>query len=63
MIIGAMVLCVVTRTGPGEITKAFFKGFGEGFQSIYGIIICSGVFCSRFNYLRPVEGHDRFYEN
>lgn len=44
MIIGAMVLCVVTRTGPGEITKAFFKGFGEGFQSIYGIIICSGVF-------------------
>lgn len=44
MIIGVMVLCLVTRTSPGEITKAFFKGFGDGFQSIYGIIICSGVF-------------------
>lgn len=44
MIIGVMVLCLVTRTSPEEITKAFFRGFGEGFQSIYGIIICSGIF-------------------
>lgn len=44
MIIGAMVACLVTRTSPGEISNAFFKGLGNGFGHIYGIIICSAVF-------------------
>jgi DcuC family C4-dicarboxylate transporter len=44
MIIGVMVACLVTRTSPGEISNAFFKGMGNGFSHIYGIIICSAVF-------------------
>lgn len=44
MIIGVMVACLITRTRPGEISNAFFKGMGNGFGHIYGIIICSSVF-------------------
>jgi C4-dicarboxylate transporter, DcuC family len=44
MIIGVIVACLVTRTSPGEISNAFFKGMGQGFDKIYGIIICSAVF-------------------
>lgn len=44
MIVGVVVACFVTRTNPGEISKAFFKGMGQGFNQIYGIIICSSVF-------------------
>lgn len=44
MIIGAVVALLVTRTNPGELGKAFFKGMGEGYGSIITIIISTGVF-------------------
>ncbi len=44
MIIGVIVCCIVTRTSPGEISNAFFKGLGHGFSHVYGIIIASAVF-------------------
>ena len=44
MIIGVIVACLVTRTSPGEISNAFFKGMGSAFGHIYGIIICASVF-------------------
>ncbi len=44
MLIGVIVTCLVTRTKPGDISNAFFKGMGNAFGHIYGIIICSGVF-------------------
>ena len=44
MIIGAIVALLVTRTNPGELGKAFFKGMGEGYGSIITIIISTGVF-------------------
>lgn len=44
MIIGVIVCCVITRTSPGDISNAFFKGLGHGFSHVYGIIIASAVF-------------------
>ncbi len=44
MIIGVIAACLVTRTKPGDISNAFFKGMGSAFGHIYGIIICSTVF-------------------
>jgi len=44
MIIGVIIACIVTRTKPGDISNAFFKGMGTAFGHIYGIIICASVF-------------------
>ena len=44
MLIGVIFACLVTRTNPGHIAEAFFKGMGSAFGHIYGIIICSTVF-------------------
>ena len=41
MIIGAVIAMIATRTGPGSITKTFFKGMGDAFGSIFGIIIAA----------------------
>lgn len=44
MIIGVVALCIVTRTNPADISKAYWEGFGKGITNIYSIIICSVVF-------------------
>lgn len=44
MIIGAVIAMIATRTGPGSITKTFFKGMGDAFGSIFGIIIAANIF-------------------
>ena len=44
MIIGAVIAMLATRTGPGSITKTFFKGMGDAFGSIFGIIIAANIF-------------------
>ena len=44
MIIGAIVAMIATRTNPQNVTKAFFKGMGESFGSIFGIIIAVNIF-------------------
>ena len=46
MIIGIMVAYLVTRQSPGKISKEFFRGFGDAFGHIFGIIICALVFVS-----------------
>lgn len=44
MIIGAIVAMIATRTGPGSISKTFFKGMGDSFGAIFGIIIAANIF-------------------
>lgn len=44
MLIGAIALCVVTKTNPAKISIAYWEGFGKGITNIYSIIICSAVF-------------------
>lgn len=44
MIIGAVVAMLATRTNPGDISKAFFKGMGDSFGAIFGIIVAANIF-------------------
>lgn len=44
MIIGAVVAMIATRTNPQNITKSFFKGMGDSFGAIFGIIIAANIF-------------------
>jgi DcuC family C4-dicarboxylate transporter len=44
MLLGAMLGLAVTRTNPTSGTKEFFKGMGDAYASVMGIIIAAGVF-------------------
>jgi len=55
MVIGTILAMVVTRMNPGEVTKSFFKGMGESYGEIIGIIIAAGVFVSGLNALGVVK--------
>jgi DcuC family C4-dicarboxylate transporter len=44
MLIGVILGLAVTRTNPTNGVKDFFKGAGDGYASIMGIIIAAGVF-------------------
>lgn len=44
MIMGAMLGFVVTWQDPQEISRSFFKGMGESYAEIIGIIIAAAVF-------------------
>lgn len=44
MIFGAMLGLAVTRTNPTSGSKEFFKGMGDSYASVMGIIIAAGVF-------------------
>ena len=44
MLIGVFAAFLVTRTNPQEISKEFWKGAGNAFGHVFGIIICALVF-------------------
>jgi C4-dicarboxylate transporter, DcuC family len=44
MIIGVFITFIVTRANPGKIAKEFWRGAGDAFGHIFGIIICAMVF-------------------
>ena len=44
MIIGVFAAFVLTRSNPQEISKEFWKGAGNAFGHVFGIIICALVF-------------------
>ena len=44
MIIGSLVCMLATRTSPASVSKAFFKGMGDSFGSIFGLIVCANIF-------------------
>lgn len=44
MIIGCVVALIIARANPQEVTKDFFKGMGEAYGSIIGLIIAAAVF-------------------
>lgn len=44
MIIGVVFICLITRSNPGDFSKAFFKGLGSGYASVIGLILAAGVF-------------------
>ena len=44
MLIGAILGIAATRTSPTACTKDFFKGMGDAYASVMGIIIAAGVF-------------------
>ena len=44
MIIGAVIAMIATRTSPQSITKSFFKGMGDSFGVIFGIIVAANIF-------------------
>lgn len=46
MLIGCAAAFLATRKSPAEISKAFFKGAGDGFATVFGIITMALVFVS-----------------
>lgn len=44
MIIGSVICMVATRTSPASVSKSFFKGMGDSFGSIFGLIVCANIF-------------------
>lgn len=44
MIIGAVVALVAARPNPGTFVKTFFKGMGDSFGNIFGIIVAANIF-------------------
>ena len=46
MLIGCFAAFLATRKNPTEISKAFFKGAGDGFATVFGIITMALVFVS-----------------
>lgn len=44
MLIGVIAAFLITRTNPQEITKEFWKGAGNAFGHVFGIIVCALVF-------------------
>ena len=46
LLIGAIFALIVSWVNPQQFTKDFFKGMGEGYGSVMGIIITAGVFAA-----------------
>ncbi|MEN6565592.1 MAG: C4-dicarboxylate transporter DcuC [Veillonellales bacterium] len=55
MIIGTIIAFLVVRKSPGDVSSAFFKGMGDAFGNIFGIIICATIFVSGMNSLGMVK--------
>lgn len=46
MVIGAIYVFAVCLVNPQTFSKEFFKGMGNGYASVLGLIICAGVFAA-----------------
>lgn len=55
MLFGAILGIIVTRTSPTACTKDFFKGMGDAYASVMGIIIAAGVFVAGMQAVGLVE--------
>lgn len=44
MIIGVVYIGLICLKNPNELVKAFFKGMGQGYGSVIGLIVAAGVF-------------------
>lgn len=44
MLIGMVLIGLITLINPGELSKAFFKGMGQGYAQVIGLIVAAGVF-------------------
>jgi C4-dicarboxylate transporter len=44
MIIGTFCAFFITRVSPSQITQEFWRGMGEAFNKVWGIIVCALVF-------------------
>ena len=46
MLIGSIYALFITLTNPAQITKEFFKGMGNAYGDVLGIIIAAAVFAA-----------------
>lgn len=46
MIVGVVLAIVVTRSSPGQTTKEFFRGAGDSFCEVIGLMACAAMFCA-----------------
>lgn len=46
MLLGTVVGVVVTRCNPGEGSKKFFRGAGDGFCDVVGLMAAAALFCA-----------------
>lgn len=44
MLCGAVIGLIVTRCNPQDVSKQFFKGMGEAYGSVIGLIVAAAVF-------------------
>lgn len=44
MIIGSVIALAATRPNPGTFVKTFFKGMGDAFGNIFGLIVTANIF-------------------
>lgn len=56
MVIGALLGMLVTRSNPTTVVKEFFKGMGDAYASVMGIIIAAGVFVAGMQAVGLVDG-------
>ncbi len=52
MLIGAIYALIITLTNPAQITKEFFKGMGNAYGDVLGIIIAAAVFAAGLKSIR-----------
>lgn len=51
MLLGSVIGFVVTRCNPGEGTKKFFRGAGDGFADVVGLMAAAAMFCAGMEYI------------
>jgi DcuC family C4-dicarboxylate transporter len=63
MLLGALLGIIVTRTSPSEACRSFFRGMGDSYSLIMGIIIAAGVFVGGMNACGIVEAGTEAMKN
>lgn len=67
MVLGAIIALLVTLSNPENISKEFFKGMGNAYGDIMGIIIAATVFvaglkaCGAIDYIIDILKHSQEY--
>lgn len=55
MIIGTLLTLLIMRAKPAEISKAFFKGMGDSFGNIFGLIVTANIFVAGMHSLGLIK--------
>lgn len=63
MIIGCAIAALVTKTGPKQIMKEFWKGAGSGFTGTFSIVVCATVFVTGMTTIGLIDAMTNLFIN